>query len=266
MAEERDDVATEALLDVHAARSLDQAQNVGRVGDGGQRFERRLTRLLVEHARFLGERRVPERQPHREAVELCLRQRVRPLVLDRVLRRHDHERRLERIRDSVHRHLPLLHAFEQRRLRLRRGAVDLVDEEEIREDRPGPELELVPLLVEDVDARDVGRQQVRRELETRKLAVQRACERLGEHRLPDARKVLDDRVPLGDEAEDDEAQRLLRCVDHAAEVLDDRRDLIAWRLCDRALSHPRAAPPPRRGLLRRSRPSAPSRPYAPRRL
>ena len=165
-------------------------------------------RLLVEHLRLLGERRVAEREPHREPVELRLGQRIRALVLDRVLRRDHHERPLERIRDAVDRDLALLHALEQRRLRLRRRAVHLVDEQQVREHRARPELELVRALVEDVDAGDVGRQQVGRELEPREGAVERARERLREHRLPDAREVLDDQVALRDEAEHDEAQRL----------------------------------------------------------
>ena len=75
---------------------------------------------------------------------------------------------------------------------------------------PGAELELVALLVEDVDAGDVGRQQVGRELQPREAAVDRARERLRQHRLPDAGEVLDDQVPLGDEAQHAQAQRLAR--------------------------------------------------------
>ena len=116
--------------------------------------------------------------------------------------------RLERIRLAVDRHLVLLHRLEQRRLRLRRGAVDLVDQQDVGEDRPGPELELVRALVEDVDARDVRREQVGRELDPREVDVERARERLREHRLPHAREVLDDHVPLGEQAEDAELERV----------------------------------------------------------
>ena len=141
-----------------------------RARDRSERLERRVGRLLGEHPRLLRERRIADRDAHREAVELRLGERVRALVLDRVLRRHDHEREAELVRDAVDRDLALLHALEQRRLGLRRRAVDLVDEEDVREDRPGPELELVRALVEDVDAGDVGRKQVRRELEPREAS------------------------------------------------------------------------------------------------
>jgi len=92
-------------------------------------------------------------------------------------------------------------------------------------------------LVEDVDACDVRREQVGRELETGEVAVERAGERLGEHRLADTGKVLDDRVTLGDEAEHDEPQRFVRSVDDPREVLDDRRDLPARGRLDRPFSH-----------------------------
>ncbi len=220
-------------------------------------------RLLVEHLGLLGERRVSELDTHREPVELRLRQRVGALVLDRVLRRDHHERPAERIGDAVDCDLALLHALEERRLGLGRRAIHLVDEQQAREYRPGTKLELIRPLVEDVDARDVGRQKIRRELEPRERAVERARERLREHRLPDARKVLDDQVPLGDEAEHDETQRVGGRVDDAGEVRRDRRDEIGRRRCDRPLSQ--AGAPPRRGSPRRSRPSAPSRAAARRR-
>src|SRR6185436_19926582 len=112
-------------------------------------------------------RGIPERRSQEEAVELRLGKRVRPLVLDRVLRRDDEKRRLEAVRDSLDRRLALLHRLEQRRLRLRRGAVDLVGEEEVREDRAGPKLEVRVALVPDRRTGDVGRHEIGRELDPR---------------------------------------------------------------------------------------------------
>ena len=79
--------------------------------------------------------RVAEREPQREAVELRLRQREGAVLLDRVLRRDHEERGGQRPRDAVDRDLALLHALEQRRLRARRGAVELVGEHDVREHR-----------------------------------------------------------------------------------------------------------------------------------
>ena len=77
--------------------------------------------------------------------------------------------------DAVHRHLPLLHALEERRLGLGRRPVDLVGEHDLAHDRAGPELELLGLLVVDRDAGDVGRQQVGRELDAPEGAAERCA-------------------------------------------------------------------------------------------
>ena len=109
--------------------------------------------LLLDDRDLVVLRRVAERRAQEEAVELRLRQRERALLLDRVLGR-EHEERLGQLAgDAVDRHLLLGHRLEERRLRLRHRAVDLVDEEDVREDRPGPELEVAVALVEDREAR-----------------------------------------------------------------------------------------------------------------
>ena len=71
------------------------------------------------------------------------------------------------MRVTVGRHLLLLHRLEQRGLRLRRGAIDLVGEEKIREDGTRLEAEDRVSLVVDRRARDVGGHQVGRELDPR---------------------------------------------------------------------------------------------------
>ena len=86
-------------------------------------------------------RRRLDAQLEHEAVELRLGQRVRPLHLDRVLRRQHEERRRQRVGLLADRDRLLLHRLEQRRLRLGRRAVDLVGQHDVREDRPALELE-----------------------------------------------------------------------------------------------------------------------------
>ena len=109
--------------------------------------------LLLEDPPLLEHAGIAERGAKQEAVELRLGQRERALVLDRVLGREQEERVGELERHPVDGHLPLGHRLEQRRLRLRRRAVDLVDEEDVREDRARAELEVARLLVEDRHAR-----------------------------------------------------------------------------------------------------------------
>ncbi len=78
---------------------------------------------------------VIEQHVEQEAVELRFRQRIRALELDRVLRREHEERPLDRVVMTAHRDREFLHRLEQRGLRLRRRAVDLVREQHVREQR-----------------------------------------------------------------------------------------------------------------------------------
>ena len=174
-----------------------------------------------EHPGLLGGGRVAELEPDHEAVDLRLGQRVGALVLDRVLGGEDEERARELVRVDVDRDHPLLHALEQAGLRLRRGAVDLVDDHDVREDRAGPELEALLALVVDVGADDVGGQQVGRALDARELRVDRARERAGQRGLADARVVLDEDVALGQHRDDDVLEHLVADLDGALDVLLD---------------------------------------------
>ena len=78
--------------------------------------------------------RVADLDHEHEAVDLRLGERVGPLLLDGVLRRHDDERLGERVGLVADGDLPLLHRLEQRALHLGRRAVDLVGEHEVGED------------------------------------------------------------------------------------------------------------------------------------
>ncbi len=109
--------------------------------------------------------RIAERGLQEEAVELRLGERERAFELDRVLRRHDEEGLRQHSRDTVDGDLPFGHRLEERRLRLRHRAVDLVDEHDVGEDRALPELEIATLLVVDRQAGDVGGLEIRRALD-----------------------------------------------------------------------------------------------------
>ena len=133
--------------------------------------------LALEDPELLLDRRIAERGAKEEPVELGLGQRERALLLDRVLGRDQEERGRQRPARAVDRHLPLGHPLEQRRLRLRQRAVDLVDEEDVGEDRAGPELEPPLLRVPDRQSGDVGRLQVRRALDPARRSRRRSSRR-----------------------------------------------------------------------------------------
>ena len=141
--------------------------------------------------------------------------------------------------------------LEQRRLGLGRGPVDLVADHDVREDRPGLELELAPFLVVGVDPGDVARQQVGRELNAPHRAVDGPGEGLGEHRLADAGHVLDEQVPFGQQHDQREPDGLGLAVD---DRLDGRADLV--RRCHQVIERP-LLPAPRveyqKALLEKAR-------------
>ena len=125
--DEPDDVLRDRLVDVDLLDrglhllQLVEVEHLVTSSRGWRRFCS--SRMTISSIAF-----VAEAEAEHEPIELRLRQRESALVLDRVLRRDDEERRRHRIRDAVDRRLALLHALEQRGLRLRRRAVDLVGE------------------------------------------------------------------------------------------------------------------------------------------
>ena len=100
-----------------------------------------------------------------EPVELGLGQLERPALLDRVLGGDHQERRRQLERLVADRDAALLHRFEQGALDLGRGPVDLVGQQQVGEDRPLVDAEVVGPLVEDLRADDVGGEQVDGELD-----------------------------------------------------------------------------------------------------
>ena len=177
--------------------------------------------LLVKDDDLVHRLGVADAQPEHEAVELRLGQREGALVLDRVLRGDDEERLRHRTGHAVDRHLPLLHGLEQRRLRLGRGPVDLVGEHDLADDRPGPELELLRLLVVDRQAGDVRRQQVGRELDAAEGAAEAPGDRSGQHRLAGPGHILDQQVALAQQRHEGEADLVVLADDDALDVGDD---------------------------------------------
>ena len=120
-------------------------------------------------------------------------------------------------------HRPLLHRLEQGRLRLGRRPVDLVGQEQVGEDRAALELEprdALGRLVHHVGADQVGRHEVRRELDALELELQGVCKRADEQCFAQARHALEQDVPAGD-------QRGERFLDDAGEADDHFADFAA---------------------------------------
>jgi hypothetical protein len=141
-------------------------------------------------------------------IELPFDERERPCGLVGVLGRDEEERSRERAGDAVDGHLPLLHRLEQRRLGAGGGAVQLVDEDDVREQRAGTELPLVAGEMEHGDAGELGREEVGSRLDPPEGSAGRAGQGLGEQRLADTGDVVDEEVSAGEETHDRESDRL----------------------------------------------------------
>ena len=129
-----------------------------------------------------------------EAVELSLGQRIGAGLLQRVLRRHDHEQFRQRPGFATDGDLALLHGFQQGRLDLGRGAVDLVGEDDFVEQRPLDEMEARLARIVDVGAGEVARQQVGGELHTAKAGMNTGRQGLHRGGLGQAGQTLDQDV------------------------------------------------------------------------
>jgi hypothetical protein len=87
--------------------------------DRHQRLDGRPLALPEQDLHLVRERRIPQRYPHHEPIELRFGERVGAVELDRVLG-GDHEERLGQVAASaLHRHLVLAHHLQQRGLRPR---------------------------------------------------------------------------------------------------------------------------------------------------
>ncbi len=159
-----------------------------------------------------------------EPVELRLGQGIGAFLLQRILRRQHMERLGQVVALAGHGDVPLLHRLQQRRLRARRGAIDLIRHQKLGEHRSGDEAEaaLAAGLFQHFRADDVGRHQVRRELDAFPVQPQDDAQRL-------------DQLGLGQPGHAD--QKAVAAGQHRHQRLLDHRVLAEDRLADR-LAHP----------------------------
>ena len=157
----------------------------------------------VEDGRHLLAAGIVDDQLEEEAVELGLGQRIGAFLLDRVLRGHDEERLFQLVDRAADGDAVLLHRLQQGRLRLRRGPVDFVGQDDLGEDRAGLEAEdalAVGRFADDVGADDVGGHQVGRELDAVELQVEHLAQRAHQQGLAQAGDAFEQRVPADEQA------------------------------------------------------------------
>ena len=154
-----------------------------------------------------------------------------PSDLDRVLGR-EHE---ERVRDDVgltaDRDLALLHHLQERALHLRRCPIDLVGQQEVGEDRAERGVELTGLLVVDPRADQIGRDEIRGELDPLEHPADRARKRLDRHRLRETGNALHEDVTPRQQRDDQSLEQMVLSDDDLLDLVEHLlHGLVAYRI------------------------------------
>lgn len=159
------------------------------------------------------------------------------LAAERVHRRDDEERLRQHVPAPGERDELLLHRLEEGGLEARRGAVDLVEHDGVREDRAGLEaVGLADPLAPHHLAEDVVRADVRRALDARVVAADRAGDDPRERRLAGAGHVLDEQVAAREQRDEREPGRTMVSIIAAVAVFRSARASSRARISARSFS------------------------------
>ena len=147
-----------------------------------------------------------------------LGQRICALLINRVLGGQHQERRRQRHRLAAECHLPLLHGFQQGRLHLGGRAVDFVGQHEVGEHRALGGVILAVLRAVDQRARDVGGQQVGRELDAMERGMDGRGQGADAHGLGQAGHAFEQHVAIGQQPDQQPVHQLLLADDDPANL------------------------------------------------
>jgi hypothetical protein len=197
---------------------------------GRRRFAELLALDEIEDAPFGGGVGQDELHMQHEAVELRLRQRKHAFLLDRILRGDRHEGIGQGVRLAGDGRLPLGHGLEQRRLHFRRRSIDLVDEQQRMKDRSRGKFEHAAVLPPDRRAGDVGGHQIGRALDAREGEIERARQELRRPSLGEARRALEENVPVGEQPDQQPLDERLRADQMFVQKRLDLDEAGAWRI------------------------------------
>src|SRR6266550_5200058 len=203
-----------------------------------------------DHDELVHFARIADQYLHHETVDLGFGQLVDTLRLDRVLSRHHEERIRHFVRLAADGHLPLLHDLKQRALDLRWCPVDLVGEEEVREDRAKRRLEITGPLVVDARSDEVRGDKIGRELDALELAGNRLRDGLDRECLRKPGHALDEKMAARQEADQETLEQMILPDDDLLD-LEQQPPGVRWY---RDLRFGHDVPSPQSG----GRPSAPA--------
>ena len=154
-----------------------------------------------QHGAFRLKGGIADDDLQQEPVKLRLGQRVGAFLLDRVLGRQHVKRTRQAMLNARHRHTLLLHGLQQSGLRARAGAVDFISHQQLAEHGAGDETKAAAAfrLVKYFAADDVGRHQVRRELNPFGAKTKHNAQRFDQPALAEPRNADQQHVSAGQE-------------------------------------------------------------------
>ncbi len=186
-------------------------------------------RLAQQQGFLCGSGRVAHGNAHHEPVQLRLGQGKSAAGAERVLGRDHKEWIGQQTRRAFDRHLPFFHRFQQRALALGRGAVDLVGEHQLSENRARMKGELPTVPIKYRGPQDVTWQQVRGELNALITQTKNFRQRMTEGSLAHPRQVLDQQMPAADQTRHRQAYLRLLAQHHLIDRAQARIEFSTHR-------------------------------------
>ena len=207
------DVFADGVGDDNAGKFAAQLLQQLGAGDSFNRFVRRAVAKMSEDGYFFLLRGIAHGQAQEETIHLRGGQHKCALMLDGVLRCQHEEGIRQRIRLAVDGRLALFHGFQQRGLRARNGAVDLIGQQDVGVHRAALELKIAALLVIDHHAYDVRGQQIGRELQTAEIAAQGDGQRANQRGFAAAGQIAEQHMAAGEDGHENQVDLMLLADD-----------------------------------------------------
>ncbi len=172
---------------------------------------------------------VTDQHLEHKAVHLGFGQRIGAFGFDRVLRRQHQEWVGHAEGLAADGHLALLHHFQQGALHLGRGAVDLIGQQQVGEDRAERGVELAGFLVVDPRAHQVGGHQVGGELDALELAADGLGQGFDRHGFGQAGHAFDQDMAARQQGDDQALQQVILPDDDLLHFIEDPFHRLALR-------------------------------------
>ena len=218
---EADDIVDDLFLDIDLVRIPADPHQVLAADDLLDRVGRNPVLLPADHLDLVLMRGIAHRKPEHETVHLGIRKHLGALGAGRVLRGDDHKRLGHGIGVVIDGDDALFHGLQEGRLRAACRAVQLVRQKQVAEDGALLIVHLARLPVKDGIARDVGGENVRRELDAVIIQAQGPGDRNGHRGLSNPGDVLHQDMSAGDDRQQNLDQRLVLADDHLADLADN---------------------------------------------